>query len=132
MLQGVYRTFVRNAKFVSAASMPHIHFLGACVIEMFGLDVPAAYEHAFAHIRELAALLRSSMAMKTKDAYREVYCWQTTCTLELWGKLLGAHADKPVRLRCSCCMAADTKDWLQFEACTLVQKLHAGTAILFK
>ena len=76
--------------------MPHIHFLGTCVVEMFGLDADAAYEHAFSHIRELAGLLRNALAQKTKDAYREVYCWQTTCTLELWGKLLGAHADKPV------------------------------------
>ncbi|KAK9791168.1 hypothetical protein WJX73_004155 [Symbiochloris irregularis] len=90
-MKGVYRVFVRNAKFVSAASMPHIHFLGACVIEMFGLDFSLSYEHAFTHIRELASLLRGALAMKTKDAYREVYCWQTTCTLELWGRLVGAH-----------------------------------------
>lgn len=87
---------MRNAKFVSAASLPHIHFLGACVIEMFGLDAEVAYEHAFTHIRELAGLLRSALAMKTKDAYREVYCWQTTCTLELWAKIVGGHADKQV------------------------------------
>lgn len=96
MPQGVYRVFVRNAKFVSAASMPHIHFLGVCVIEMFGLDFNLSYEHAFTHIRELASLLRGALAMKTKDAYREVYCWQTLCTMELWAKLVGAHHENEV------------------------------------
>ena len=77
------------------------------MVEMFGLDMAAAYEHAFAHIREVAGLLRSALAMKTKDAYREVYCWQTTCTLELWGKLLGAHADKQV----GCVLMQESKSW---------------------
>ena len=46
-LQGVYRTFVQNAKFVNAASVPHIHFMASCVVEMFGLNMPASYEQAF-------------------------------------------------------------------------------------
>lgn len=43
----MYRTFVQNAKFVNAASVPHIHFMGSCVVEMFGLDMSASYEQAF-------------------------------------------------------------------------------------
>ncbi|DBA84942.1 TPA: hypothetical protein ACH3X2_005684 [Trebouxia sp. C0005] len=93
-LKGVYRTFVQNAKFVNAASVPHIHFMASCVVEMFGLDMAASYQQAFTGIRQLAVLLRGALAMRTKDAFREVYCWQTVNCLELWAKVLAAHADK--------------------------------------
>lgn len=96
-LQGVYRSFVQNAKFVNAASVPHIHFMASCVVEMFGLDMAASYQQAFTGIRQLAVLLRGALAMRTKDAFREVYCWQTVNCLELWAKVLAAHADKQVR-----------------------------------
>ena len=95
-MQGVYRSFVQNAKFVNAASVPHIHFMGSCVVEMFGLDMAASYQQAFSAIRQLAVLLRGALAMRTKDAFREVYCWQTINCLDLWAKLLAAHADKQV------------------------------------
>ena len=95
-MQGVYRSFVQNAKFVNAASVPHIHFMASCVVEMFGLDMAASYQQAFSAIRQLAVLLRGALAMRTKDAFREVYCWQTVNCLELWAKLLAAHADKQV------------------------------------
>ena len=101
--QGVYRAFVRNAKFMTASSAPHVAFMGACVVELFGLDMAAAYEHAFVYIRELAALLRGAATNKTKDAFREVYCWQTVNTLELWAKLLAAHHDKEA-CRPLCCL----------------------------
>jgi len=35
-------------------------------------------------------------ASKTKEAFREVYCWQTISSLELWAKLLSTHSDKEV------------------------------------
>ena len=95
-LQGVYRSFVQNAKFVNAASVPHIHFMASCVVEMFGLDMAASYQQAFTGIRQLAVLLRGALAMRTKDAFREVYCSQTVKCLELWAKVLAAHADKQV------------------------------------
>eukprot|EP00891_Asterochloris_glomerata_P005532 jgi/Astpho2/5532/gw1.00079.30.1_t len=97
VLKGVYRSFVSNAKFVNAATTPHIAFMASCVVEVFGLDMGAAYEHAFTYIKQLAVLLRAALSMKTKDAFREVYCWQTVNCLELWAKVLAAHADKQLR-----------------------------------
>lgn len=86
-----------NAKFMSPATLPHLNFMGTCVVELFGLDSAAAYEHAFGYIRQLAVLLRSALSMRTKDAFRQVYCWQTISSLELWAKLLAIHADKQAR-----------------------------------
>ena len=97
-VQGVYRSFVANSKFVNAGSLPHISFLGACVVELFGLDPSAAYGHAFTHIKELAVLLRGALVSKTADSFRDIYCWQTINCLELWARLLAVHADKQVRL----------------------------------
>jgi len=90
--QGVTRAFMAGARFVSAGSAPHIAFMGACVIELHGLDPAAAYEHAFLAVRGLAGVLRGALSNKTKDAFRSVYCWQTVAALELWARLLAAHA----------------------------------------
>ena len=103
-LQGVYRAFIRNAKFMTQSSAPDVAFVGSCVVEMFGLDLVRAYEHAFTYIKQLATLLRGAMSSQSTDAYREIYCWQTVSTLELWCKLLAAHHDKevlPLRVLCS-------------------------------
>ena len=42
-----------------------------------------------------AVLLRNSLTSKTVEAYREVYCWKTVNCLELWGRVLAAHAGQP-------------------------------------
>ena len=55
-MQGVYRTFVVNAKFMSPSNLPHINFMASCVVELFGLDSAATYEHAFSYIRYPAQL----------------------------------------------------------------------------
>lgn len=55
-VQAAYRTFVRNAKFVTTANAGHVHFLGACVVELFGRQPGQAYQHAFSHLSELAQL----------------------------------------------------------------------------
>lgn len=75
-LKGVYRTYASNAKFVSPATLPHLSFMSACMVEMTGLDLAASYQLAFSAIRDLAVLLRNALSMKTADAYKEVYCWQ--------------------------------------------------------
>jgi len=98
ILQGVYRSFVANAKFVNPSSLPHISFMGVCVVELYGLDATTAYSHAFTHVKELAVLLRTALVSKSADAFRDVYCWQTINCLELWARLLEAHADKQVTM----------------------------------
>ena len=83
---------------MNASSMPHISFMASCIVEMYGIDMTASYEHGFTAIKQLAILLRGALSMKTKDAFRQVYCWQTVNCLELWARVLSAHADKQVRL----------------------------------
>lgn len=108
-MQGVYKTYVSNAKFVSASSAPHIAFMATCCVELWGLDVGASYQHAFGALRQLALLLRTALSMKAADSYKQVYCWQTVNCLELWAKVRGAR---------------HTQAWRQ-EALATRQRLHA-------
>lgn len=39
-----------------------------------------------------AVLLRNALTIKTVDAYRQVYCWKAINCLELWARVLAAHA----------------------------------------
>jgi nucleolar complex protein 2 len=69
-------------------------------LQLYGLDGPASYQHAFVFIRQLALVLRTALttkgtdAKKTADAYRQVYCWQYVKCLEAWASVLASHADK--------------------------------------
>ncbi|KAK9822072.1 hypothetical protein WJX74_004970 [Apatococcus lobatus] len=93
-LKGTYRTFVRNARFVTPDSAPHIAFMAACVVEMHSLDMGAAYEHAFSAVRQLAQLLRAGLAQRSQQALQEVYSWPTLHALELWARLLSSLSDR--------------------------------------
>ena len=98
--KGVYRTFASNAKFVNAESVEHIAFMSTCVVEIFGLDQQQSYPLAFTYIRQLASLLRGALTAKSKEAFRNVYCWQYVNCLECWERVLSAHArseDAPLR-----------------------------------
>lgn len=44
-------------------------------------------------------LLRNALTLKTVDAYREVYSWRAINCLELWGRVLAAHAPSSPDLR---------------------------------
>jgi Noc2p family len=42
-------------------------------------------------VKDLAVTLRGALSMKTADAFRAVYCWQTVRCLELWARVLAEH-----------------------------------------
>lgn len=83
-LKGIYKAYVLNCHFVNATKLQHIQFLGNCVIELLGVDLPTAYQHAFLLIRQMAMILRDALNMKTKEAFRKVYEWKFINCLELW------------------------------------------------
>lgn len=89
--KGIYKSYVLNCQFVNAAKLQHVQFLRNCVVELLGLDLPTAYQHAFAFIRQLAMILREAHNVKTKDPktkvkelFRKVYEWKFMNCLELW------------------------------------------------
>ncbi|CAL9171508.1 unnamed protein product [Musa hybrid cultivar] len=117
-LKGVYKAYVLNCKLsksISKSKLQHIQFLGNCVTELYGVEPPAAYQHAFVFIRQLAVILRSSLtekgtkAVKDKNkgkkqqesnkntkqqvqkAYQKVYDWQFIFCLEVWTGVICAY-----------------------------------------
>ncbi|KAF7837124.1 nucleolar complex protein 2-like protein [Senna tora] len=92
--RGIYKAYVLNCHFVNAVKLQHIHFLGNCVIELLGVDLPSAYQHAFVYIRQLAMILRDALNTKTKEAFRKVYEWKFMNCLELWTGAICAYSSE--------------------------------------
>ncbi|KAF3452608.1 hypothetical protein FNV43_RR03041 [Rhamnella rubrinervis] len=90
--KGIYKAYVLNCRFVNAVKLQHIQFLGNCVVELFRVDLPTAYQHAFVFIRQLAMILRDALNTRTKEAFRKVYEWKFMNCLELWTGAICAFA----------------------------------------
>ena len=77
--KGLYLTFVRYSKFSNANVAAGQAFMAQCVVELFGLDLNVAYEHAFVYIRQLAIQLRSALtatAQKSQETHQLISSWQ--------------------------------------------------------
>uniref|UniRef100_A0A2N9EY38 Nucleolar complex protein 2 homolog n=1 Tax=Fagus sylvatica TaxID=28930 RepID=A0A2N9EY38_FAGSY len=92
--KGIYKAYVLNCQFINAVKLQHIQFLGNCVIELLGADLPTAYQHAFVFIRQLATILREALHTKTKEAFRKVYEWKFINCLELWTGAICAYSSE--------------------------------------
>jgi nucleolar complex protein 2 len=90
-LKGVYLTYVRNSKFVNPKVQAMISFMTNCVVEMFGLDFVASYQHAFVYIRQLAIHLHGASNLKNKDQIQNIYNWQTLNSINAWVRTLAAY-----------------------------------------
>ncbi|XP_038709841.1 nucleolar complex protein 2 homolog [Tripterygium wilfordii] len=93
--KGMYKAYVLNCQFVNAVKLRHIQFLGNCVVELIGVDIPSAYQHAFVYIRQLAMILQDAISMKTKESFRKVFEWKFINCLELWTGAVCAYSSEP-------------------------------------
>ncbi|KAG8635082.1 hypothetical protein MANES_17G118000v8 [Manihot esculenta] len=92
--KGIYKAYVLNCQFINAAKLQHIQFLRNCVVELLGVDLPSAYQHAFVFIRQLVMILRDAITMKTKESFRKVYEWKFINCLELWTGAICAYSSE--------------------------------------
>ncbi|KAL5718953.1 Nucleolar Complex 2 protein [Ranunculus cassubicifolius] len=92
--KGIYKAYILNAQFMNASKLQHIEFLGNCVIELYGVDLSTAYQHAFVFIRQLAMILKEALTMKTKESFRKVYEWKFMNCLELWTGAICAYSSE--------------------------------------
>jgi nucleolar complex protein 2 len=82
--KGIYKAYVLNCHFVNAVKLKHIRFLSNCVIELLGVDLPTAYQHAFTFIGQLAMILRDALDTKTKVLFINILnLWNCPCCLYL-------------------------------------------------
>lgn len=84
----MYLSYVKNCKFTSPSTLPHINFMRRSLVEVLGLDHNLAYFQAFIQIRQLAIHLRNAIVNPKKEGIQAVYNWQFIHSLELWGSLL--------------------------------------------
>lgn len=92
--KGIYKAYILNCHFINAVKLQHIQFLSNCVVELLGVDLPSAYQHAFVFIRQLAMILRDAFNVKTKEAFRKVYEWKFINCLELWTGAVCAYCSE--------------------------------------
>ncbi len=90
-MRGFVRAFQSVARQGTQAARPSLRLMADCVVEVLGVDLSAAYQQTFAALRALAMQLRDALSMKSKDAYLQVYCWQTVHSLDLWERVISAY-----------------------------------------
>jgi len=73
VLRGAYKEYAAQCRFVTPSSVPRLAFLAASVAELYSLDAPAAYPHAFMGIRQLALVLRTALTMKSSVSQVSLY-----------------------------------------------------------
>ncbi|KAJ7189637.1 hypothetical protein O6H91_Y531600 [Diphasiastrum complanatum] len=93
-LKGIYKEYTANSRFVNATSLPHIHFMANCAVELFGIDLAVSYQNSFVFIRQMAIVLRNALTVKTKEAFKSVYSWQFMNSLSLWVKVVCTYPGK--------------------------------------
>ncbi|KZT37168.1 Noc2-domain-containing protein [Sistotremastrum suecicum HHB10207 ss-3] len=92
-LKSTYMTLVRSCKATSPHTLPSITLMKNLATELFCMDHAASYQHAFGYIRQLAVHLRTSLKVKTKEAYKQVYNWQYAHSVDFWSLLLARACD---------------------------------------
>lgn len=60
----MYVGYIANCKFLTPNSLPGINFMRQSLTEMFTINEPVSYNHAFLYIRQLAIHLRSAVTLK--------------------------------------------------------------------
>ena len=70
--QGVYKSFLSSCSKVDQETLPQLHFMGTCVVEIYSLSPESAYQNAFKFIKDLAIDLRDAIVAKDKDAAKKV------------------------------------------------------------
>ncbi|KAF7791583.1 hypothetical protein EIP86_002600 [Pleurotus ostreatoroseus] len=92
--QNTYLTFVRACKSTSAHTLPSINLMKNTASELYTMNHATAYQHAFGYIRQLAILLRNSMKVKSKEAYKQVYNWQFVHCIDFWAIVLARACNR--------------------------------------
>ncbi|KNC46400.1 uncharacterized protein AMSG_02854 [Thecamonas trahens ATCC 50062] len=92
-LKRSYMAFVREVKHTAAHTAARQQLLRNCLVELFGINVEASYQHAFVYIRQLAILLRTAISAQSKSSLATVYNWQVVHSLRLWAQILAQYKD---------------------------------------
>lgn len=96
VLKATYQGLVQGCRVTNANTIQGINLMKNSAAELWGIDPGVGYTTAFTFIRQLAIHLRNSIVHNKNDAYRIVYNWQFTHSLDFWSCVLAEHCS-PVK-----------------------------------
>lgn len=91
--KGLFLTLVRTAFHYNVHTRSVIAFLINCVVDLYGTDIEAAYQHAFVYLRQLGIYLRAALQQQTASNVRAVVNWQFVIALRTWGAVVSTYSD---------------------------------------
>ena len=93
-MRSMYLTYAKCCGNYSELTQPVIAFMENCIIELYGLDIPQAYQQAFLYIRQLALHVRAALMKKDAESVRVVTNWQFVNCCRLWTRVLSSLRDR--------------------------------------
>lgn len=91
--KGVFLALIRTAHQYTIHNLPVVSFLMNCVVDLYGTDMEAAYQHAFVYTRQLAVYLRSVLQNQSQANVRAVFNWQYLNALRAWGLMVSTYSE---------------------------------------
>ncbi|KAJ4329177.1 Nucleolar Complex 2 protein [Fusarium piperis] len=91
VLKAVYQGLIQGCRVTNANTIQGINLMKNSAAELWGVDPAVGYTTAFTFIRQLAIHLRNSIVHNKNDAFRIVYNWQYTHSLDFWSCVLAEH-----------------------------------------
>ncbi|KAM3507862.1 hypothetical protein MY10362_001520 [Beauveria mimosiformis] len=91
VLKSVYQGLVQGCRITNHNTIQGINLMKNSAAELWGIDPSVGYTTAFGFIRQLAIHLRNSIVHNKNDAFRMVYNWQFTHSLDFWSCVLAYH-----------------------------------------
>lgn len=96
VLKATYQGLIQGCRVTNANTIQGINLMKNSAAELWGIDQAVGYTTAFTFIRQLAIHLRNSIVHNKNDAFRIVYNWQYTHSLDFWSCVLAEHCS-PVK-----------------------------------
>ncbi|KAF7552481.1 hypothetical protein G7Z17_g4326 [Cylindrodendrum hubeiense] len=91
VLKAVYQGLIQGCRVTNPNTIQGINLMKNSAAELWGIDQAVGYTTAFTFIRQLAIHLRNSIVHNKNDAFRIVYNWQYTHSLDFWSCVLAEH-----------------------------------------
>ncbi|KAI9172228.1 Nucleolar complex protein [Paramyrothecium foliicola] len=91
VLKATYQGLVQGCRVTNPNTIQGINLMKNSAAELWGIDPSVGYTTAFTFIRQLAIHLRNSIVHNKNDAFRIVYNWQFTHSLDFWSCVLAEH-----------------------------------------
>ncbi|KAL6859992.1 Nucleolar Complex 2 protein [Amphichorda felina] len=91
ILKATYQGLIQGCRVTNANTIQGINLMKNSAAELWGIDPAVGYTTAFTFIRQLAIHLRNSIVNNKNDAFRIVYNWQYTHSLDFWSCVLAEH-----------------------------------------